>query len=118
MKNDTFKEFISDQLRGLGRVECRPMFGGYGLYHTGIFFGILFNGRLYFKTDPATLPSYLERGMKPFRPNAKQTLMRYYEVPAEIVEDPDQLTAWAEQAAQGEPPDGASSGRRRPLDRE
>jgi len=29
--------------------------------------------------------------MKPFRPNAKQTLKSYYRVPIDIIEDGDQL---------------------------
>jgi DNA transformation protein len=36
--------------------------------------------------------------MKPFRPNRKQTLKTYYEVPVEIVEDAEQLIEWAQRA--------------------
>jgi len=36
--------------------------------------------------------------MKPFRPNAKQTLKTYYEVPLDIIEDRDQLSTWAKMA--------------------
>ena len=36
--------------------------------------------------------------MKPFRPNPKQTLRSYYQVPVEIIEDGDRLGAWAEDA--------------------
>ena len=71
------------------------MFGGYGLYHDGAFFGIIFKGRLYFKTDAATRFAHVEAGMKPFRPNARQTLKHYYEVPADIIENKSQLATWA-----------------------
>ncbi len=98
MPADSFKEFVLDQLNRLGQVECRAMFGGHGVYHNGVFFGIIFKGRLYFKTCKLTLPRYLEHGMKPFRPNAKQTLKNYLEVPADILEDADQLTDWAVEA--------------------
>lgn len=74
------------------------MFGGEGLYRHDRFFGILFKGRLYFKTDAATRPLYIERGMKPFRPSAKQTLKSYYEVPVDLIEDPEQLLEFAERA--------------------
>jgi len=37
--------------------------------------------------------------MKPFRPNPRQTLKSYYEVPIHVVEDREQLAAWAEQAS-------------------
>lgn len=103
MPTDSFKEFVLDQLSRLEHVECRAMFGGYGLYHNGVFFGIIFKVRLYFKTCHLTLPRYLELGMKPFRPNAKQTLKNYFEVPAEILEDADQLERWALQPESAQP---------------
>lgn len=99
MKNASFKNFIVDQLSGLHDVTCRAMFGGYGLYQGEAFFGIIHKGRLYFKTDEATLPAYRAQGMKPFRPNSRQTLKTYYEVPVEVIEDQEELTAWARQAA-------------------
>ena len=94
----SFKEFVLDQLSGMGQVECRAMFGGHGLYHDGAFFGIIFQGRLYFKTRELTRPQYVDKGMKPFSPNPKQTLKNYYEVPAEILEDAELLSAWAWEA--------------------
>jgi DNA transformation protein len=98
MKSDSFKEFILDQLRDLGGVKSRAMFGGYGLYQDGAFFGIIFKGRLYFKTDATTVKEYTQRAMKPFRPNTRQTLKTYYEVPVDVIEDPDQLIEWAKKA--------------------
>jgi len=97
--DDSFKDFVLDQLSDLRGVTCRTMFGGYGLYQHDSFFGIIHKGRLYFKTDDASRETYRTRGMKPFRPNAKQTLKTYYEVPAEIIEDQDQLVEWAERGA-------------------
>jgi DNA transformation protein and related proteins len=108
MKNDSFKDFVVDQLSDLRALACRAMFGGYGLYRGEVFFGIIHKGRVYFKTDEAARQHYRDRGMKPFRPNAKQTLASYYEVPVDIVEDQEQLTAWAEQATRSK-----GSGRRR-----
>ena len=98
MNDDTFKDFVLDQLRELKGITCRAMFGGYGVYQVEVFFGIIHQGRLYFKTNERTRPAYVKKGMKPFRPNATQTLTTYYEVPVEIIEDPDQLTVWAEHA--------------------
>jgi DNA transformation protein len=54
---------------------------------------------VYFKTDASTADAYTERGMEPFSPSAKQTLKNYYEVPAEILEDEEQLAEWARKAA-------------------
>ena len=98
IKTDSFKDFVLDQLGGLRGVTCRAMFGGYGLYRGEAFFGILHRSRLYFKTDVRSRPLYEQRGMKPFRPNRKQTLRTYYEVPVDVMEDAEQLVVWAGQA--------------------
>jgi DNA transformation protein len=94
-KDDSFKDFVLDQLSELDDVEPRRMFGGFGLYRDETFFAIIHNGRLYFKTNETTVGEYRKRRMKPFRPNAKQTLKSYYQVPVEIIEDADQLCQWA-----------------------
>ena len=98
MKTDSFKDFVLDQLSEFGNVTCRAMFGGFGLYHNEVFFGIIHRGRLFFKTDLASRTAYLDKGMTPFRPTAKQTLKTYYEVPVDITEDRDQINEWAEKA--------------------
>jgi DNA transformation protein and related proteins len=97
-KSNGFKDFVLDQLADLPKVTARAMFGGYGLYRGTTFFGIIHKGRLYFKVTASTMPRYKEHGMKPFRPNAKQTLKSFYEVPVEIIEDAEALTQWATDA--------------------
>ena len=97
-KDDGFKDFVLDQLSDLSGLTCRAMFGGYGLYQREKFFGIIHKGRLYFKVTPATVSLYKRQGMKPFRPNAKQTIKSFYEVPVDVLEDREQLTAWVTQA--------------------
>ena len=97
-QSDGFAEFVLDQLAQLRGVTCRAMFGGFGLYRKETFFGIIHRGRLYFKTDEHTRAAYVSRGMSPFRPNAKQMLKNYYEVPVEIIEDAEQLITWASRA--------------------
>jgi DNA transformation protein and related proteins len=98
MKSDSFKDYALDQLAGMPALKCRGMFGGFGLYAGEKFFGIVFQGRLYFKTSADTRASYESRGMKHFSPSAKQQLTSYFEVPADVVEDANELTRWAEEA--------------------
>ena len=100
MKPDSFKDFVVDQLRELGAVKCRAMFGGYGFYHGYVFFGLIYQGQLYFKTDETSRTGYVKRGRQPFRPRPRQQLGCYYEVPADIIEDSRLLTAWARKAVQ------------------
>jgi DNA transformation protein and related proteins len=51
VKDESFKDFVLDQLQELDGVEARRMFGGYGLYQNETFFGILHKGKLRFKID-------------------------------------------------------------------
>ena len=101
-KTDGFKDFVLDQLADLRELTCRAMFGGYGLYQGAQFFGIVHKGRLYFKVTPTTVTLYKKQGMQPFRPNAMQTLKSFYEVPVDVIEDGERLTAWALQASSSE----------------
>jgi len=61
MNDATFRDFVLDQLQRLGEVDYRRMFGSYGLYHDEVFFGILAQGRLYFKTNAVTRVFYVQR---------------------------------------------------------
>ena len=97
-KDESFKDFILDQLAGLDDVQARRMFGGFGLYQDETFFGIIHKGKLFFKVDDSTVGAYRKHKMKPFRPNARQTLKSYYQVPVEIIEDADQLCEWVVRA--------------------
>jgi DNA transformation protein len=67
-KDESFRDFILDQLQELDDVEARRMFGGYGVYRDETFFGIIHKGKLYFKIDESTLSEYRKRRLKPFRP--------------------------------------------------
>ena len=55
-------------------------------------------GKLYLKVDEKSKGDYLARGMGPFRPNERQTIKSYYEVPPEVLEDPEALLSWAKEA--------------------
>jgi DNA transformation protein and related proteins len=71
------------------------MFGGVGIYAAELFFALLDEDTLYFKVDDATRPQFEDRGMAPFRPYGEDgEIMGYYEVPADVLEDPEELGAW------------------------
>jgi DNA transformation protein len=89
VSTDSFRDFVLEQLAGLGDLRCKRMFGGHGLSTDGIFFSILFDGRLYFRTHPDTLPGFPARNAPVFASSEKQILKNYREVPPEILEDSD-----------------------------
>lgn len=102
VKQDSFRDYVVDQLTKMTLVTPRPMFGGYGLYHKGAFFGIIADNQLYFKVCEDTVAAYREKGMEPFRPNKKQILKTFYQVPPDILEDEEQLIDWAEKAVESQ----------------
>ncbi len=93
-----FLEYVSEQLQGLEQLTSRRMFGGAGLYRDGIFFGLIYKDRLYFRTDEATRREYEARGGEAFRPRPQFASLKaaaYYTVPADVLEDSEELTLWA-----------------------
>ena len=94
-----FTDYVVDQLGDLGPVTTRAMFGGHGLYLGDQFFAIVFRERLYFRTDDGTRPEYERLGCEAFRPNERQTLHSYLEVPADVLDDRERAVEWARDAA-------------------
>lgn len=102
MADESFKVFVLDQLAALPELRAKAMFGGHGLYSGERFFGLLAEGRIFFKVDAATRAAYEARGMTPFTYEMKgrPLTMSYYEVPPEVLEDRHEAVVWANQAIQ------------------
>ena len=100
MADESFKEFVLDQLSALPDVRAKAMFGAHGLYQDAHFFGILDEGRLFFKTDAASQADHKAHGMGPFTYESKERVltMSYHEVPPDVLENPPELVAWAQRA--------------------
>ena len=93
---DGFRAFVLEQLGGVKSVRASSMFGGVGLYAGETFFGILAADTLYLKVDDSNRGQYEAAGMTAFRPYADRPMtMSYYQVPAAVIEDGDELAAWA-----------------------
>lgn len=84
-------------------IRVRPMFGGYGLYLGDRYFGVIFDGQTYFRTDDTARAAYTSRGMSALqsrdRPRGPKTVDRNFEVPPEVLTDGAELSAWALRAA-------------------
>ena len=75
------------------------MFGGIGLYAGDFFFGIVAADVLYLKVDGASRVAYEAAGMTAFKPYPDRPMsMSYYQVPPDVIEDRDELEAWARKA--------------------
>ncbi len=92
---DGFREFVLAQLAGVDALRPRAMFGGVGLYAADVFFGLIARDTLYLKVDDTNRTQYEAAGMPAFKPYADRPMsMSYYQVPARVLEDSDELTTW------------------------
>ena len=89
--------YVLEQLAGLSAVRPNRMFGGIGLYSDGLFFGLIDDDTLYFKTSDANIEAYRSRNMPKFMPFPDRTgaVMGYHQVPADNIEDAESLVEWA-----------------------
>ena len=97
---DGFVAFVLEQLEQLGPITTKRMFGGVGLYAGDLFFALLAGDVLYMKTDELTRGALIAAGARPFDPypGKGRGRMQYHSVPAAILEDGDELLAWAKQS--------------------
>jgi len=93
-----FVEYVHEVLAPLGPIRSRKMFGGYGIYHQDLMFGLVADDELYFKVDAESKPLFLEHDLGPFEYNkdGKIMPMSYHRAPEEIYDDPEQAQIWAE----------------------
>ena len=98
MVGEGFEQQVLDRLSGLGEVTLRPLFGGHGIYWGETIFAIAYRGTLHLKVDDRSKRDYLAHGMQPFRPNERQTIKSYYEVPPDVLADPEAVLSWAGEA--------------------
>ncbi|RAU22078.1 hypothetical protein CU669_10360 [Paramagnetospirillum kuznetsovii] len=92
-------DHVCDMLSPLGPVTARSMFGGFGIYLDGLMFGLIAFETLYFKADERNRPMYEDAGSAPFKPwEHKPMTMPYWEVPADVMEEPDEMCRWGRAA--------------------
>jgi DNA transformation protein and related proteins len=97
--SDEFLAYVLDQLAGWGGVSARKMFGGAGLYRDGKMLGLVADDVAYLKVDDSNRGDFVQAGSSPFKPYPdKTTTMSYYEVPCEILEQPEELIRWAQRS--------------------
>jgi len=73
------------------------MFGGVGIYSQGLFFALIANDVLYLKVDDLNRADFEAAGKGPFHPVGEKP-MGYYELPGELLEDPEELRPWVMKA--------------------
>jgi DNA transformation protein and related proteins len=92
-----FLAYVLEQLAGLSALRSNRMFGGIGLYSDGLFFGLIDDDTVYFKTAESNIAPYRERNMPRFMPfpDRPESVLGYHQVPADVIEDAETLADWA-----------------------
>ena len=98
--SDSYRTFVLEQLgRVAQRLRSKSMFGGVGVYSGDHFFALIDNDTLFFKVDDSSRHEFIAARMKAWSPFEDGKEMKgYYELPAELLEDPDELKPWVDKA--------------------
>jgi DNA transformation protein len=98
MDNDA----IADLYSGLGRVEVKKLFGGKGIYHTGLIVAVEVRGDLMLKVDAESAGEFTAAGCSQWTytgsRHGKLVSMPYWTVPDGALDDADAMTPWAKKA--------------------
>jgi len=82
---------LVDDLLSLGEVTSKKMFGGFGIFESGLMFALVDSeGSAFLRLGASNEDRYQDRHVK----------MPYGRVPAQILTDDQQLLAWADEALQ------------------
>ncbi|MEA2838098.1 MAG: transformation protein [Bradyrhizobium sp.] len=95
------RDFLIDLFSDFGPVTVRRMFSGFGISADGTNFALALRGGLYFRADEQTIPRFEAERSEPFqyRTRAKTvTVASYWQLPARLYDDPEELTVWARAA--------------------
>jgi DNA transformation protein len=97
------RDFLNDLFADFGPVTLRRMFSGFGISADGTNFALALRAGLYFRADEATIPQFEAEGSKPFQYQQSKTgkvvtVNSYWELPARLFDDQEELTTWAKAA--------------------
>lgn len=86
-------EHAAHRLAPLGAVAPKGMFGGYGLFHDGVMFGLVNrSGVVHLRVDDATRPRFEDAG------GQAHGTMPYVSVPEPVLADDEAFRSWAADA--------------------
>lgn len=95
-----FRELLEERLAPIGGVTIRSMFGGLGVFHNGLMFGLVADDTLYFRIDDGNLPAFEAEDSGPFvyEGKGKPMAMAYWSAPERLYDDDEEFVVWAKEA--------------------
>ena len=95
------RDFLIDLFEQFGPVTIRRMFSGFGISADGTNFALALRSGLYFRADEDMIAQFEAEGSKPFQYQTRAktvTVNSYWELPARLFDEPEELTDWARAA--------------------
>ncbi|MBI3675503.1 MAG: TfoX/Sxy family protein [Proteobacteria bacterium] len=93
---------FDDLFASFGPIALCRFFGGEGICVGEAMIGMVFDDRIYFKTDAQTRAAFIAEKCKPFtfvkRKSGETVVTGWYALPERLYDDPDELAAWARTA--------------------
>jgi len=93
-----FVEFAMDHLGMVAPVRTKRMFGCAGVWSDDHFFALVDGKKIYMKVDDVNRADYEAAGSTPFTYGDPPKSVNLWELPAGILDDPDQLASWVAKA--------------------
>lgn len=93
-----FGEWVREHFAGLGRLEIKRMFGGAGVYASGVMFALLDDGVVWLKGDDDLGSAFEETGSRQFSyptKDGRTMAMGYWTLPDTALDDPEEAVVWA-----------------------
>lgn len=96
----SYCDYLIDLFKPWVPIKIRKMFGGYGVYRGEVMFSLIADDVLYFKVDATNRRDFELAESEPFTYEAKgkRVSLSYFMLPAEILEDQEQLKIWADKS--------------------
>lgn len=93
-------DYLHEVFESLGPIRVRRMFGGWGIYHDGVMFGLYAAGRLYLKTDAHNVAQFEAAGCEPFTftQRGKPVKLSYWSAPESVMDEREQARSWGRSA--------------------
>ena len=92
-----FIEFLHEVFESFGPIQAKRMFGGYGIYHDGLMFGLVIDNQLYLKIDAENLAFFEAQGLGPFIYNMKGKAVQLscHQAPEAMLDEREMAAEWA-----------------------
>lgn len=91
--DESFRQHVEDLLAPFGQIRTKSMMGGLMVWEGPDPFAVVTSDHVIcFKVDEETKPDYEKAGSSQFKS------MPYWEVPGDVLDDPERLEEWAVKA--------------------